>query len=90
MRSFCVEGVSLGSKQFSNKSIRNVLNTQYYPCQLRKYVLRDYNDIEARKIRKRYLSYPIPHKAKEVTFKILNDIYPSNQFLHVRFNWDNN
>jgi len=25
-----------------------------------------------------------------VTFKILNDIYPSNSFLHERFNWENN
>lgn len=37
-----------------------------------KYVLRDYSVLKERKIRKWYLSYPIPHKAKEVTFKILN------------------
>ncbi len=91
MRSLCVEGISLGSKLFSNKFIRNVLTTHYYPCQpKRKYVLSEYSVVEARKLRKRYLSYPIPHKAKEVTFKILNDIYPSNHFLHKRFNWDNN
>lgn len=73
MRSPCVEGVSLGSKQFSNKFIRNVLTTQYYSYQLkRKYILRDYNDVEARKIRKRYLSYPVPHKAEE---KILTTSY---------------
>ena len=36
------------------------------------------------------MSYPIPHKAKEVVFKILNDIYPSYHFLHIRFNWENN
>lgn len=91
MRSLCVEGISLGSKLFSNKFIRNVLTSHYYPCQLkRKYVLSDYSVVEAKKIRKRYMSYPIPHKAKEVVFKILNDIYPSNHFLHIRFNWENN
>ena len=37
----------------------------------RKYALRDYSVEEARKIRKQCLSYPIPHKAKEVTFKII-------------------
>lgn len=41
MRSLCVEGVSLGSKLFTNKFIRNTLTAQYYPYQLkRKYVLR--------------------------------------------------
>ena len=82
MRSLFVEGISLGSKLFSNKFIRNILTGHYYPHQLkRKYVLRDYSVVEARKIRKQYLSYPIPHKAKEIAFKILNDIYPSNHFL---------
>ena len=61
--------VILGSKLFTNKFIRNILTAQYYPYQLkRKYVLRDYSVAEARRIRKRYLSYPIPHKAKEVAF----------------------
>ncbi|KAK2829371.1 hypothetical protein Q7C36_017361 [Tachysurus vachellii] len=63
MRSLCIEGINLNSKQFTNKFIRNILSKQ-----------------------KRYLSYPILPKAKEVTFKILNDIYPSNSFLHERFN----
>ena len=91
MRSLCVEGVNLASNQCSNKFLRSILTAQLYPYQLkRKYVLRDYNEVEVKKIRKQYLSYPIPHKAKEVTFKILNDIYSSNHFLHMRFNWDNN
>lgn len=33
------------------------------------------------------VSYPISHEAKEVSFKILNDIYPSTEFLHKRFHW---
>ena len=58
-----MEGVSLGSKLFTNKFIRNILTAQYYPYQLkRKYV--DYSVEEARKIRKQYLSYPIPHEAR--------------------------
>lgn len=36
------------------------------------------------------MSYPVPHKAKEVVFQTINDVYPSNHFLHKRFNWENN
>lgn len=91
LRPLCIEGIHLCHKQFSNKFIRNVLSAQYYPNQLRrKYVLKDYSNEEAKKIRKPYLSYPILPKAKEVTFKILNDFYPSIHFLHIRFNWNNN
>ena len=91
MRPLCVEGISLNSKQFTNKFVRNILCTKYYPFQLkRKYILRDYSNEEARKIRKQFLSFPLPPKAKEVTFKILNYIYPSNHFLHLKFCWENN
>ncbi len=54
------------------------------------YVLQEFREEEAKTIRKRYLAYPILPKAKEVTFKIMNDIYPSNNVLHERFNWENN
>lgn len=70
MRPLCIAGINLGSKQFSNMFIRNVLAAQYYPNQpKRKCVLKDYSKEEAKTIRKQYLSYPILPKAKEVTFK---------------------
>ncbi len=53
------------------------------------YVLQEFREEEAKKIRKRYLAYPILPKAKEVTFKIRNDMYPSNNVLHEIFNWEN-
>lgn len=37
-----------------------------------------------------FLSFPVPHKTKEVTLENLNDIYPSNNFLHCSFNWEIN
>lgn len=90
-RSLCINGVQLNSLQFSNKFIRNSLTTHYYPFQLkRKFILKDYDAETSRKIRKRYLSYPLLPKAKEVYFKILNEIYPSNNFLHKKFNLDDN
>ncbi len=91
LRPLSIEGINLGSKQFTNKFTRNTLSTYYYPTQLkRKYVLQEFTDEEAKKIRTRFLSYPILPKAKEVMFKILNDIYPSNNFLHTKFNLENN
>ncbi len=36
------------------------------------------------------LSYPVFLKAREVTFKILHDICPSNHSVHERFSWDKN
>lgn len=87
----CTEGKNLKSKQLTNKFIRNVLSKLYFPSQLkRKYVLQEFIEEEAKKIRKLYFTYPVLPKAKEVTFKILKDIYPSNHFLQERFNWENN
>lgn len=86
-----VEGISLGSKQCSNKFIRSVLTTKYHLYQLKRdYIVHDFSRVETKRIRKGFLSFPVLHKAKEVTFKIFNDIYPSNNFLHLRFNWENN
>ena len=42
------------------------------------------------KIRTSYLSFPISPKVKEVHFKVMNEIYPCNNFLHQRFNMDVN
>lgn len=91
MRTLCIEDINVCSKQFTNKFIRKVLINQLYPGQVkRNYILKEFGEDVARKIRKRYLDYPVFPKAKEVTFKILNKIYPSNYFLHNRFNWENN
>ena len=39
-------------------------------------------------IRTSYLKFPVQPKIKETHFKILYDIYPSGEFLSVRFNFD--
>ena len=50
----------------------------------------DFDTSEIKKIRKKYLSFLLPPKAKEVNFKILNEIYPTNEFLRLKFNLDVN
>ena len=43
-----------------------------------------------KKIRTRYVSYPISPKTKEVHFKILSNIYLSGELLRKRFGIDHN
>lgn len=43
-----------------------------------------------RLIRTRFLTFPLFPKVKEVQFKIINDIYPCNEFLRHRFNMECN
>ncbi len=37
---------------------------------------------------KRYISFPLPPEMKEVNFKMLFEIYPTSDFLRLRFNLD--
>lgn len=55
------------------------------------YILKEFGaDKIKKKIRKNYISFPLPPKAKEINFKILNEIYPTNEYLRLRFNFDMN
>ena len=41
-------------------------------------------------LRSMYITFPVPPKAEQVHFKIMNGIYPSKEFLRQRFNLDEN
>ena len=41
-------------------------------------------------LRSKYLNFPITPKIKEMHFKILNGVYPSNEFLRQRFGFETN
>lgn len=43
-----------------------------------------------KRIRCRNIKFPIPHKVKEVHFKIINDINQSGEILRLKFNIDLN
>ena len=49
-----------------------------------------YSNPNMKKIRTRYVSYPISPKTKEVHFKILSNVYPSSELLRKRFGIDHN
>lgn len=91
MRPLCIQGTDLHGEKCTNKFLRHIFLQQLYPNSIkRKYVLQDYKENEIQKIRKSYISYPLPPKVKELNFKILNEIYPTKHFLNIRFNIEMN
>lgn len=86
-----VGGSDFTSTKFPNKTIRKLFNDVSYPLfsfpnSITMFFSRDI----IHSLRTQYLKFPIPPKAKELHFKILNGIYPSNEFLRLRFGFDAN
>ena len=74
-----------------NKFIRQILTDELYSKQYsRTQDLKDYDSVKLKKLRTEYLKYPILPKSKEIHFKVINNIYPSSEFLRLRFNFDRN
>ena len=91
LRQLCINGLDFCDFKCTNKVIRNILLEEYYPNPIkRRYILKEFEVEKIRKIRKNYISLPLPPKIKELNFKILNEIYPTNEFLRLRFNFDLN
>lgn len=53
-------------------------------------VLQANDKSSVKKLRTKYMSFPVAPKAKESHFKIFNGIYPSSEFLRQRFNFEEN
>lgn len=78
-------------KKCNNKFLRSTLTKEFFPFSLkRKHMLKEYSTLDAKRIRCKFLSFPISPKAKEVHFKTINDIYPCGEFLRLKFNLDCN
>lgn len=91
LRQLSLEGHDFCNKKCSNRVTRKLISQVLYPNPIRReYVLKDFDRNEVKKIRKNYLSYPLPPKVKEVCFKIINEIYPTKEFLRLKFNFDTN
>nr|XP_017212910.1 uncharacterized protein LOC103911478 [Danio rerio]XP_017212911.1 uncharacterized protein LOC103911479 [Danio rerio] len=75
----------------NNKVLRSLLTKEYFPLPVKRKVLSErFSKANTIDIRKRYLSFPLLPKMKEVHFKTINDIYPCNEFLRIRFHLDSN
>uniref|UniRef100_A0A8C6WYS4 Reverse transcriptase domain-containing protein n=1 Tax=Neogobius melanostomus TaxID=47308 RepID=A0A8C6WYS4_9GOBI len=86
LRHLWIEGSDFCDPKCNNKFLRCYLLNCSYPNSIkRSYILKDYKKEEIIRIRTKYLSFPIPFKMKEIQFKILNKIYPTNEFIKHRF-----
>lgn len=91
LRQLCIAGVEFDDSRFTNKVIRNILINEICPNPVkRNYILKEFESMEVKAIRKKYISLPLSPKVKEVHFKIINEVYPTNEFLRRKFNLDVN
>lgn len=71
----------------TNKFIRESLQEEIHPVRPKRNKT-SLSESQLVSLRTTYLKFPIPPKAKEVHFKTMNNIYPSKDLLHHRFNID--
>lgn len=75
LRHLWIDGTDFCSSKCNNKFLRRYLLNSYFPNSVkRNYILNKFKKEEIIKIRKKYLSFPVPFKVKEIQFKILNNI----------------
>lgn len=84
-----IDYVDLVDKKCNNKFLKQTLVNCLYPGRTRSTLFfLGYNKYEISSIRTKFLRYPIPPKFKEVHFKTINNIYPSNEFVKKRFKFE--
>ncbi|MEQ2264156.1 hypothetical protein XENORESO_020969 [Xenotaenia resolanae] len=86
LKQLCTDGVPFSDSRCNNTFLRSHLLHYYAPNPVRrKYILKDFKEEDIKKIRIKFMSSPVPPKAKEILFKIINNIYPSKEFLRTKF-----
>lgn len=86
-----INDLNFTEKKCTNKIIRCAVTNELFPLLLkRRNIVQQFSEDQIKKIRTRYLSLPVSPKAKETHLKIINDIYPCNDFLRQRFNFEKN
>lgn len=86
-----VEKYNFLDENCNNKVLRSLITKEYFPLPVkRKNLSSRFSIADTIKVRTRYLSFPLLPKMKEVHFKTINDIYPCNDFLRIRFNLESN
>ncbi len=84
--SLCLDNLSIRDHKCNNKYIRSIFISRFNPNQIRRhYIFKDINLKEMKEMRLNYLTLPSLPKVKELHFKIMNDIYPSKEFLKSKF-----
>lgn len=86
-----IEGLCFTESKCNNAFLRAVLSDKLFPIPVRRKILSPIlSNTDTKFIRTGFLSYPLLPKMKEVHFKTINNIYPCKEFLHLRFNIQDN
>lgn len=89
--SLCLGSYSIRDQKCTNLLLRSVFINRLSPNRLRRHhIFKEFDSKDLKEIRISYLSFPIFPKVKELQFKIMNDIYPSKEFLRSIFNIEEN
>ena len=83
--------VMLIDKKCSNQFTRSIpTNGLYHAQSCRNHILNTFDKPTIGKLRTKFFKYPVPPKTKEIHYKIMNDFYPSSEFLESRFGFESN
>ncbi len=87
-----IDGIDFFGSKCTNRIIPSILLKDFYPNAVqRACVLKDFQAKEVKKKKKlRYIPLALPPKVKEISFKILHSIYPTNDFLRQKLNFGPN
>lgn len=81
-----IEDMDLVNEKCNNTFLRQYLFNTFYPSIAKStLILKDYDKSKISAIRTKYLKFPVPPKCKEIHFKTINNICPSNEFINKRF-----
>ncbi len=84
--SLCLDNLSIRDHKCNNRYIRSIFIGRFNPNRIRRHcIFKDINLKEMKEMRLNYLTLPSLPKVKELHFKIMNDIYPSKEFLKSKF-----
>lgn len=80
-----INGLDLLHKKCNNTFLRQHLTKTMYPGLVRRKFMEVYEKKNQIKLISNFMRFPLPPKYKEIHFKTLHDIYPSNEFIQHRF-----
>ena len=84
-----IDDVDLVNEKCNNTFLRQHFVNTVYPGRTRStLILHGYDKSDRLTIRTKFLKFQIPPKYKEVHFRTINNIYPSNEFIRKRFKFE--
>lgn len=84
-----INGINFRDKKCNNRLLRKLLSDELFPgSSKRRYYFKNLNKQEIQSIRTNFFTFPIPPKWKEIHFKMVNEIYPSQELINKIFKFE--